>query len=100
LPSPPCEARNSKGNPIFVPPCNKDDAGQALRHGPCQSRLAELSMPMLVLSGKQDLSSTSDVMLEIARASKNSEHQFTWKSNLCGRPERLDKMLTPGEAND
>ncbi len=40
MPSPPHEAHNSKGNPIFVSPCNKDDAGQASRHGLCQSRLA------------------------------------------------------------
>ena len=54
----------------------KDDAGQASRHGLCQSRLVDLSMPMLVLSGKQDLSSASEVMRETASASKNFEHKF------------------------
>jgi hypothetical protein len=52
-------------------------------------------MPMLILSGKQDLSSASEVMRETASASKNLEHKFV--DSACPHDRNETGELIAGE---
>ena len=73
----------------------KTTQGKRQGNGLCQSRLVDLSMPMLVLSGQQDLSSASEVMRETASASKNLEHKFV--DSACPHDRNETGELIAGE---